>query len=133
MLLIAAGMTMARHRRGEALADVVHIDFGNRDFATANSRALPLAVCRHHPEIVIGVLEKILRRNPVTGSAGVARELKILLEHLIGVAPDPNVGTRAVERMCLAWLSASATVAMRPTMRFTGAATATTTILVIRS
>src|SRR4051812_43766970 len=102
MLLIATGMTMARHRRGETLADVVHIDLGNRDFAPADSRTLPLVVCRHHAKIVIGVLEKVLRRNPVAGSAGVACELKILLEDLIGVAADPNVGTRAVEGMRLA-------------------------------
>jgi hypothetical protein len=75
----------------------VHIDLGDGDFATADPRALALVVRRHDPIIVIGVLEKVLRRNSVAGSAGVARELKILLEDLIGVASDPNVGARAVE------------------------------------
>jgi hypothetical protein len=81
------------------------------------------------------MLEKVLRRNPVAGCAGIARKLKILLKHLVGIAADPNVGTRAVERMRLAWCAAAAAaiVAVRAAMGFPGTATAAPTILVIRS
>jgi hypothetical protein len=58
--------------------------------------------------------------------------LKILLEHLIGIAADPNVGARAVEVMHLA-RCATAIVAVRAAMGLARAATATPSILVIRS
>jgi hypothetical protein len=81
---------------------------------------------------VVGVLQEILRRDTVAGSAGIARELEILLEHLIRVAADPNVRTRTVERVRLARLAA-ATAVMRAAMGLARAATATPSVLVIRS
>ena len=94
LLLIAAGMTVAGHGGGEALA-IVHVDVGDRDFTSADSRALAFALCRHDSIIVVGMLQEILRRDSVTGCAGIACELEILLEHLIGVAAHPDIGTVA--------------------------------------
>jgi hypothetical protein len=131
LLLIAAGMTVAGHGGGEALA-IVHVDVGDRDFTSADSRALAFALCRHDSIVVIGVLQEVLRRDTITGCAGIAGELKILLEHLIGIAADPNIGTRAVKAVRLARLTAT-TVAVRAAMRLARAATATPSILIIRS
>jgi hypothetical protein len=79
LLLFVAAMTMARERRGEALADVRHIDVGDRDFASADSRSLALVLRRYHAIIMIGMLEEVLRRHAVAGGTGIACELKILL------------------------------------------------------
>jgi len=92
---LVAAMAMAGERSREALAYVLHIDVGDRDFASADSRALALVLRRNDPIVVIGMLQEVLRGNAVTGSAGIACELKILLEDLIGIAADPDVGAGA--------------------------------------
>jgi hypothetical protein len=82
---------------------------------------------------MIGMLEEVLRRDAVADSAGIARELQILLEHLIGVAADPDVGTRAVEVVSLAGSTAAVAATVRTAMGLARAASATPSILVIRS
>jgi hypothetical protein len=41
-----------------------------------------------HPEIMLGVLQITFRQHPVASRGGVARELLVLLEHMLGVAAD---------------------------------------------
>jgi hypothetical protein len=129
-------MPVAGKRGRETLAHVLHVDVGDRDFASADSRSLALVLRRHDPIVVIGMLEEVLRGNAIAGGAGIACELQILLEHLIGVAADPDVGAAAIVGMRLALSPAAATTAMstmRAAVRFARAATAAASILVIRS
>ncbi|GAB2179297.1 hypothetical protein DLREEDagr8_48550 [Dongia sp. agr-C8] len=132
MLRLVATMTMTRERRREALAHVLHVDIRDGDFPPADSRPLTFVLRRHDPVIVIGMLQEILRGNAVAGGAGIACELQILLEDLIGVAADPDIGSRAVVVVSLA-LSAAAMAPVRAAMGFARAAAAAASILVIRS
>lgn len=51
------------------------------------------------PEIVFGVLEIVLRQDPIAGGAGVARQLLIAFEDVLGVATHLHVvGTVGLER-----------------------------------
>jgi hypothetical protein len=43
------------------------------------------------------MLEEVLGGNAVAGGAGIACELKILLQDLIGIAANPNVGTGTIK------------------------------------
>jgi hypothetical protein len=133
MLRLIAAMAVARERRREPLAHVLHVDVGDRDFASADSGTLAFILRRHDAVIVVGMLEEVLRRDAVTGRAGVARELQIFLEHLIGVAAHPDVGAAAIVGMRLALPAAAAMSTMRAAVRFTRAASAASSILVIRS
>src|SRR5581483_8014897 len=49
-----------------------------------------------------------ISRPPIAGRARVARELQVLLQHLIGVAADPDIGSRTVIGLALAGHSAMA-------------------------
>jgi hypothetical protein len=95
MLRLLAAMTMTRERGREALTHVLHIEVGDRDFASTDSRPLAFVLRRHDSIIVVGVLQEVLRRDAIASGAGIARELEILLEHLIGVAAYPDIGCGA--------------------------------------
>ncbi len=75
-----AGMTVfstggfARLRLGEGFVDLVY-----------------------YPEIVLGMLQVILRGDPIPGRRGIPRKCLILFVHLICIAADPHVGAVAVE------------------------------------
>lgn len=96
LFVAAAGMTVAGHRGREPLVDVLHIDVGDRDFTAADSRALALIHGRDDAVVMVGMLEKVLRRHAVAHRAGISRELQILLKDLIRIAADPDVGAGAV-------------------------------------
>src|SRR5277367_3419203 len=51
------------------------------------------------PIIVLGMLVIVLGRDAVARRVRVARQREIFLEHLIGVAAHPDIGTVAVERL----------------------------------
>jgi hypothetical protein len=61
------------------------------------------------PKIVFGVLEVAFRQDAVTALRSVAREIEIFLMHLIGIAPNSNLGAIAVKCM-IAVRSAGASV-----------------------
>jgi hypothetical protein len=127
----AAGMAVTGERRGKALAHILHVHIGDRNLATADPRSLALIHRGDHAIIVIGMLQEILRRHAVSGGTGIARELQIFLENLIGVAADPDIRPGAIEGLPLARHSTvAAMAAMLPAMRFALAATATPTIVV---
>jgi hypothetical protein len=84
----AAGIV---ERRRQALTDILDIDVGDREFAPAHARPLAVIHGAQHAIIVVGMLQKVLRGNPVAGGARIARELQILLQNLIGVAADPQL------------------------------------------
>jgi len=52
------------------------------------------------------MLQEILGRDAIAGRAGIARELKILLQDLVGIAADPRFLSTAV--ICLVVLAAAA-------------------------
>jgi hypothetical protein len=50
---------------------------------------------------VIGMLQKILGSDTVAGNTGIARQLQVLLQHLIDIAAHPGIGSAAVETLTL--------------------------------
>ena len=134
MLRLVAAMTVAGECRREALAHILHVDVGHRDFAAADSRPLAFVLRCDDSIVMVGMLQEVLSSHTVSGGAGIARELEVLLEDLKGIAADPNIGSAAVETMCLALpTTAVATATMRAAMGFARAATAAPSILIIRS
>jgi hypothetical protein len=73
---------------------------------------------------MVGVLKEILCRDPVSGRPCVARELQVLVEHLIGVAPNPQFLPSAIE--ALAFIVAAA-----HSMRFARSPTASAAVVII--
>jgi len=88
-------------RRRQALAHVLHIDVGDRKFATAHARPLAVIHGAQHTIVMVGMLQEILGGDAVTGRARVARELKILFEDLVGIAADPQLLPPAVVPLTL--------------------------------
>ena len=64
-------------------------------------RALALALARqiHHPEIMLGVLIEVFRRDPVAAGLRLPRERDITLEYLVSVAANFYVRPIAVESL----------------------------------
>jgi hypothetical protein len=70
--------------------------------AVAPTLVVALAEAAHrldHAEIVIGVLPVGLRQDAVTRRRRLAGQRLVLVEHLVGVAADPDVGSAAVEEL----------------------------------
>ena len=63
--------------------------------------AVALTVGVDDPEIVFGVLKIVLGGDAIARCLRVAGERQILLEHLVGVATDPHLGSVAVECLVL--------------------------------
>lgn len=59
--------------------------------------AMMLAIGIDQPKVVFRVLIKILRGDAITRGGSIARERQILLEHLVSVAANTDIGTVAVE------------------------------------
>jgi hypothetical protein len=78
------------------LAHILHIDIGDRQFATADPRALALSLRRDHAVIVFGMLQIVFRCDTVTGNTGIARHLQIFFQDLMRIAPDANIRAVAV-------------------------------------
>jgi hypothetical protein len=109
LVAVHAGHALAGRERGrETLADVLHIDVGNRQFAAADPRPLAVIHGGEHTVIVIGVLQVVLRRHAVAGGTRVTRELQILLQDLVGVATDPGLVATAIETLSLVMAPAHA-------------------------
>ena len=71
-----------------------------------------------HAEIVVGVLEVVLRHHPVSGREGVASQLLVLLEHVLGVAANldvvRSVGVEGAIGVLLRLAAAAADIAAAP-------------------
>jgi len=63
--------------------------------------AVALTVCVDDPEIVFGVLKIVLGGDAIARCLRVARQGKVFLQHLVGVAADPHLGPVAVEGLVL--------------------------------
>lgn len=50
-------------------------------------------------EVMLGMLQIILGGDSIAGRGGIARELEIFFINLIGITPNPNLGTIAVESL----------------------------------
>jgi hypothetical protein len=101
------------HRGRQALADILHVDVGDRQFTTADPRPLPVIHRRQDAVIVIGVLQEILRRHPIAGGAGIAGELEIFLQNLIGVATNARLVAATFVALSLVVAAAATTHAVR--------------------
>lgn len=66
-------------------------------------RAMTIAVGRivDQAVIVLGMLQEVLAGDTIASGVGVARQSQILLQHLIGIAPDPDIRSIAVEGLLL--------------------------------
>jgi hypothetical protein len=60
---------------------------------------LRLAHGIQYPEIVLSVLEKSFRHNPVSGAGRIPTKLQILLEQLLGGATQPYIRAIRVKHM----------------------------------
>ena len=70
--------------------------------AIAPTLVVALAEAAHrldHAEIVVGVLPVGLRQDSITRRRRLASQRLIFIEHLVGVAADPDVGPAAVEEL----------------------------------
>jgi len=121
-LWIGAARRVERGR--QTLADILHVDVGDGEFTAADARPLAVVHRRQDPVVMVGVLKEILCRDPVSGCPRVARELQVLVEHLIGVAPNPQFLPSAVE--ALAFIVAAA-----HSMRFARSPTASAAVVII--
>jgi hypothetical protein len=101
------------HRGGQALADILHVDVGDRQFAASDPRALPVIHRRQDSVIVIGVLQEIFRRHPIAGGAGIAGELEIFFQNLIGVAANACLVAATFVALPLVVTAAATTHAVR--------------------
>lgn len=136
VIVLAAGIGHARqalaagaagiHRRRQALAHVLHIDVGDRQFTAADARPLALVHRAEDAVIVIGMLQEVFRRDAVAGGAGVAGELQVFLQDLVGIAANPRLVPPAVVTLPLMLAAAAAHA-----VRFAGATPTRASILVI--
>ena len=136
IIVLAAGVGHARqalaagaagiHRRRQPLAHVLHIDVGDRQFAAADARPLALVHRAEDAVIVIGVLQEVFRRDPVASGTGVAGELQVFLQDLVGIAANPRLMPPAVVTLPLMLAAAAAHA-----VRFAGATPTRASILVI--
>lgn len=136
VVVLAAGVGHARqalatgtagiHRRGQTLAHVLDIDVGHRQLAAADP--WPLAVVHRAEDaiIVIGMLQEVFCRHPVAGGAGVAGELKVFFQDLVGIAAHPRLMPPALVALPLVLAATAA-----HTVRFAGATPTRASILVI--
>jgi hypothetical protein len=65
--------------------------------SNTGSHVLAVAIGLHDPIIVLGMLVEVLGRYPIAGRGRLACEGDVALEYLIGVAPDFDARTVAVE------------------------------------
>src|ERR1041385_9043885 len=80
-----------------ALAIVVGLAILSRLPIIAHRRAGAVTIGIDRAVVVFSVLEVVLHGHPVAGQAGIARQGQILLHHLIGVAPHPDILARTIE------------------------------------
>jgi hypothetical protein len=111
-------------RGGQTLADVLHVDVGDGELTAADARPLAVVHRRQDPVVMVGVLKKVLCRDPVTGRPRVTRELQILVEHLIGIAPNSEFLPSAVKALALIMAAAHP-------MRFARSPTASAAVVII--
>ena len=76
--------------------------------------------------VVIRMLQEILGGDPVADGACVPRQLQVFLQHLIGVAADPDIGGIAVISLALV-----GNPGMRPAMRLARTAAAAAPVVVV--
>jgi hypothetical protein len=55
------------------------------------------------PEIMLGMLQEVLRRDAITGGRGIPGERQILLMNLKRIAPDTNVRPIAIKGLMTQW------------------------------
>jgi hypothetical protein len=79
------------HRRRQALADVLHVDVGDRQFAAPDARALAVIHRAQYSIIVVRVLQEVFGGDTIPGGAGIARELEVFFQNLIGIAANPRL------------------------------------------
>jgi|GEM_PF-5273960 len=100
-LITGTGHRIGRYRRSiecrrEALAHILHIDIGDRQFATADPWTLAFSLRRDHAVIMFGMLQVVFRCDTVTGNTGIARHLQVFFQDLMRIAPDANIRAVAV-------------------------------------
>jgi hypothetical protein len=64
-------------------------------------RSRVAAVGIHDAIVMLGVLEEVLRRNPIPGGLSIAGEPQILLPDLVGIAANADVRPSTIERLLL--------------------------------
>ena len=64
---------------------------------------MALAQRIHDPEIMLGVLIEVFRRDPIAAGLRLPRQRDITLEHLISVAANLHARPVAVERLHALW------------------------------
>jgi hypothetical protein len=93
----------------------VDVEAGRKGVATHDVARRPLWLHRaQHTEVVLGVLLVALGQHAVASGQGVARQLLVLLEHVLGGAPDLDaVGPIRLERSVgvVLWLATAAAAA----------------------
>jgi hypothetical protein len=103
--LVAGGrQTIGTDRRciercRQTLADVLHIDIGDRQVASVDARALPLGLRRNHSVIMFCMLQIIFCRHAIANNTGITRHLQIFFENLMGIATYPRLRAVAVIRL----------------------------------
>src|SRR3981189_77260 len=102
MALLAAGIPLLRS--GLLLARVAirsrHLGIGRRHRTRPSALlALPLTICVHDAEIVLGVLVEVLCRYAIAARRRLPRERDITREPLVGIAADLDARTVAGERL----------------------------------
>jgi hypothetical protein len=96
-LWVAAGIEGGR----QALAHVLHVDVGDRQFTSAH--AWPLAVIHgtQHAIIMVRVLQEVFGGDAVAGGTGIACQLQVLLKHLVGIAANAQLLPAAIVALAL--------------------------------
>ena len=62
---------------------------------------ISLSISINDPEIMLGMLEIVFRGDAVAGCLCVSGQGQIFLQHLMGVAANPHLGSVAVEGLIL--------------------------------
>lgn len=88
-------------RGGQALAHVLHIDVGDGQFAPAHARTLAVIHRAQHTIVMVGMLQEILRGDPIARRSRIACELQIFFQDLEGIAPDPHFLPAAIVSLTL--------------------------------
>ncbi len=102
MALLTAGISLLRS--GLLLACVAirsrHLGVCRRHRTRHSTLlAMPLTICIHDAEIVLGMLVEVLCRYTIAARRRLACERDISLEHLVRIAADLDARTIAVERL----------------------------------
>lgn len=127
--LIASCRQAVTGRRGvkrcrEALAHILYIDIGDRQFTTADAGPLSFGLCRNRTVIMLCMLQIVFSSDTVSDNAGIASHLQIFFQNLVGISADPNI--RPITVVSLIALAHPTAVLTTHAMRLALAAPTTT-------